>query len=103
MKNFIKQNWFKIIAIVFLFGALANNPYSYYQLLRWVVMIVAGYTAYNAYKDKKNNEVWIFGIMAVLFNPIIPFYLQKNTWQLIDIVSAILFLIFLFKKYDKQN
>lgn len=105
MNTFIKDNWFKIVAIIILLGALANNPYSYYQLLRWVVMIVAGYTAYVAYNNKKNNWAWVFGIMAVLFNPILPFYLSKDNWQLIDIIAAIIFLASIFnkKKIEENN
>jgi len=98
MSNFIKKNWVKILAVVILFGALGNNPYSYYQLLRWAILIIAGYVSYTNYKKQKINWAWTFGIMAILFNPIVPFYLSKNTWQLIDLASGILFLVSIFSK-----
>ena len=103
MKQFLKNNWYKILAVVILFGALANNPYGYYQFLRWAIVLIAGYTAYIAYKNQKIGWAWVFGIMVVLFNPIFPFYLSKDTWQLIDIGSAVLFLVSIFTKNDKQN
>ncbi|MBU1102753.1 hypothetical protein KJ853_03825 [Patescibacteria group bacterium] len=105
MKNFLKDNWFKIVAILFLLGTLADNPYSYYQFLRWVILIVAGYSAYKAYSIKANSWAWIFGIVAVLFNPIIPFYFSRSTWQVIDIAVAIIFFVSLFKtkKLEKSN
>ena len=53
MKQFIKDNWYKILAMVLLFGALLNNPYGYYQFLRWAIVIIAGYTAYVAYNKQK--------------------------------------------------
>ena len=81
MGNFLKNNWFKIIAIGILIGALWDHPYSYYQLLRWVVMVVGAYSAYLAYNHKDNSWAWIFGIIAVVFNPIIPFTFEKETWQ----------------------
>ena len=98
MKNFLKNNWFKILAIGILIGALWNHPYGYYQLLRWVVMIVGAYSAYSVYEDKNNTWAWIFGAIAVLFNPIIPFTFAKETWQVIDIATAIVIFINVIKK-----
>ena len=103
MNTFIKDNWFKILAAVLLLWATADNPYGYYQFLRWAVAIIAGYTAYTAYNKQKMGWAWVFGIMAVLFNPILPFYLAKDTWQLIDIGSAVLFFISIFQKYDRKS
>ena len=101
MKQFLKNSWYKILAVIILFGALANNPYSYYQFLRWAIVIIAGYTAYIAYNKQKMGWAWTFGIMAILFNPILPFYLSKDTWQLIDVVSAVIFLVSVFGKNNK--
>jgi hypothetical protein len=33
----------------------------------------------------------VFGAIALIFNPIIPIYLKKETWILIDIISSMLF------------
>jgi hypothetical protein len=94
----------KIIAILMLFWALAHNPYGYYQILRWVIACVTGYSAYMAYEQGKTTWVWIFGIIAVLFNPIAPIYLARETWSVIDlIVAAILFAsIFKLKAVPKR-
>ena len=93
----LKNNWFKVLAVILLFWALADNPYGYYQFLRWAITIIAGYSGYMAYKKQRMGWAWIFGIMGVLFNPVVPFYLSRNTWQFIDITSAIIFLISMFK------
>jgi hypothetical protein len=93
-----KNNWFKILAVVFLLGALESWPYSYYQFLRWAILVIGAYTAYISYQQQKMAWAWIFGIIAVLFNPIIPFYLSKDTWQSIDVIVAIVFFISLFYK-----
>lgn len=95
----LKQNWFKILVAILLFVALGNHPYSYYQILRWSVMIIGIYSAYAAHESKKDGWAWIFGVIAVLFNPIIPFYFSKETWQFLDLVTGIIFLInILFSK-----
>ncbi len=99
----LKENWFKVLAILFLLGALGSWPYGYYQLLRWVILSAGAYTAYLAYNSGKNLWAWIFGAVAVLFNPIIPFYLSKDTWQSINIIVAIIFFISLFYKHEREN
>jgi len=83
-----------IIAAVMLLGALADLPYGYYQLLRFVVCGVAVYIVYTAYTWQKMWAMWLFGFIALLFNPFIPIHLSKELWQPIDFVCAILFTIF---------
>lgn len=101
--NWLKNNWFKLLAILFLLVALGDWPYSYYQFLRWFILAIGVYSAYSAYTSKKIAWVWIFGIVVVLFNPIVPFYLSKDTWQLIDVVATIIFFVSLFQKYERKN
>ncbi len=103
INDFLKNNWFKIIAILFLLGALRDNPYGYYQFLRWVILGVGGYLAYLAYNSGRKTWTGIFGVIALLFNPIIPFYIQRDTWQLIDVIVAVIFFISIFYKYERKN
>ena len=99
MKAFIK-NWHLIISGVLLLWALSLHPYSYFQFLRWFIFISATYTAYKYSNGKNKTWVWVFGIIAVVFNPIIPFYMAKDTWQLIDVVAGVLFFIKAFSKNE---
>ena len=34
----------------------------------------------------------VFALVAILFNPLAPVYLSRETWQPIDIAVAVLFL-----------
>jgi Family of unknown function (DUF6804) len=36
---------------------------------------------------KRFAWTWIFAVLAVLFNPLAPFYVQRQTWQIIDWAS----------------
>ena len=87
----MKKHWYLIAVGIFLLGALGSWPYAYYQLLRWVVCGVGAYTAYLGFK--MNNMVigWLMVAIAVLFNPIAPFYLTKGTWSVLDLIAAIIF------------
>ena len=98
MKKSLKENWFVFVAALFLLGALGHWPYTYDQLLRWVVCGVGAYSAYVSYGSGRTGWAFIFGVIAVLFNPISPFYMQRETWQVLDIAAAIPFLIFPFIK-----
>lgn len=98
MKAWLVNNWFKLAAIGILLGAMSTHPYAYYQLLRWVVCGASAYSAYLYLKADRTALVWVFGIMAILFNPIVPFYLDKNTWQLLDLIAALVFTVSIFLK-----
>jgi len=59
----------------------AHNPHGFYTLLRWVCC--AGF-AYSA--GLLGQSVWtaIFGIQAVLFNPLFQFHFHRDIWQTLD-------------------
>lgn len=87
----------KAIAIIMLLWALADNPYWYYQLLRWVVCGVSAYSAYIYYQEKNTTWMWIFIIVAVLFNPIASFYFGREIWEALDIIAAAIIFVSLLK------
>ncbi len=94
-----------LIAAVMLLLALVQLPYGYYQLLRWVVCGVSIFLAYTAYDWKKTWATWLFVVIALLFNPLIPIYLSRELWQLIDMVSSILFFaaILILRKPNEER
>jgi len=82
----------KIIAALMLFAALGRHPYDYYTILRWIACGVAVFTAFQAGEMKKFGWLVIFVIVAVVLNPIVPFYLKRDTWALVDIAAGVLLL-----------
>jgi len=80
-----------LVAALMLLGAMAPLPYGYYQFLRWVVCGIGIYIAVIAYSWGKTWVTWIFGAIAVLFNPIIPIHFSREIWLPIDIVGSLLF------------
>jgi len=93
----------RIITVILLFWALDRHPYGYYKLLRFVVCSVTVYGTYFSAKLEKIGWVWTFGIIAILFNPLIPIYLGKGTWQIIDLAVGILLLISIFVLRKSQS
>ena len=82
-----------VVAALMLFGALGDWPYGYYQLLRFVVCGVSVYVAFIAYGWEKLWAAWLFGFVAVLFNPLLPIHLSRDLWQPIDVICAVLFVV----------
>ena len=75
-------------------------PYGFYILLRWIICAVSIYVAYSFYKSKLTAWAFVFGAIAILFNPIYLVYLDKSSWVGIDFVSSILFFI---SAYSTKN
>ncbi len=94
-KDLIKyKNIASVISIVMLLLAIPTFwPYGYYILLRWIITASALFLAWIAYDLEKVLWVVLMGLVAILFNPLIPIHLAKSGWVLIDFVSAILFFL----------
>ena len=93
------KNIASVIAVLVLLFAIPDNiwPYGYFVLLRWVVTGVALFVLWTANELKMKKWLWLMAIIAILFNPIAPFHLDKATWQIIDFVAAGIFLLSIFK------
>ena len=86
--------WLSIASgILLVIAMLTGLPYGYYILLRWVVCGVSIFNAIGFSKTKFTAWVWIFGALAILFNPLIPVYLTKSSWVGIDLIAAIIFFL----------
>jgi hypothetical protein len=82
-----------------LFLGIANLPIGYYTLLRIVVSIISVIVVSNEHKNGINFWVIAFGLTAVVFNPVLPVYLNdKSAWMPIDLLAGILFIVKAFKE-----
>lgn len=98
MKNWLEIHWLKTLAIVMLIAALGEFPYAYYQLLDWVILGAAGTEAYAFWKEKKAVPLWIFILIAIVFNPIAPFNMTQLHWRMADLIVAAVFVASMFRK-----
>jgi len=80
------------ICAAMLFVGAAPMPYGYYTLLRLVACGVFAFAAFVAFDRKSKTLPWVYGLLAVVFNPIIKIYLPKEVWVLIDVGAGILLL-----------
>jgi len=83
-----------LICAALLFIGLIDLPIGYYTLLRIVVTIGSVAVVVTEFENGLNFWVIAFGLIAILFNPLIPVYLNdKSAWMLIDIIGGIAFVI----------
>ena len=85
----------RLIAIGLLIWAVVQPmPYDFYTLLRFVVCGVTAFGAFNIY-EKSQGAAYVYGGIALLFNPFFPIHLSKDTWQVIDIITVFTILLFI--------
>ena len=86
------------LAALFLL-CLTDMPYGFYNLVRFVAMIAFAVYAYFYYEKNNNKLAIAFLSLAVLFQPLLPIYLGRTLWNIIDVIVA----IFLVVLYVKEN
>lgn len=96
---------FYLILAVLMLLCLAPMPYGYFQLVRFVAMVVFGLMAYQYYCRNKSIAATVFGVLALLFQPIYKIALGRATWNVIDVVVAALLigLFVLEKRLEKKT
>ena len=93
----MKQVYLILAALMLL--CLAPMPYGYFQLVRFVAMVVFGLMAYRYYMNNKTIAAAVFGVLALLFQPIYKIALGRATWNVIDVaVAALLIGLFVLEK-----
>ena len=93
----------RLIACGLLLLAVASLPYGYYRFLRIAITIIAGINAISVY-EKDNKVLFIvFIAIAILFNPLIPIYLDKATWTPIDLITGLFFGVTAFINTNEKN
>lgn len=85
----MKKIWIpQAIVIPMLLWALnPANPYGYYILLRWVCCATFVYLAIQAWNLEKNGWVWVLGVTAAIYNPILRVHSTREMWSIVDLVT----------------
>ena len=88
----MRQLW--AIPVIVMAIGLMPMPYGYYNLVRFIVCGTAIYFAHSSFVKNENSFVWIFGALAILYNPILPIHLyEKEIWTVVNIITGIIFFV----------
>ena len=80
---------------------LASMPYGYYNLVRFIAMIIFSCMAVAAYNKERIYLSIIFASLALLFQSFIKIVLGKTIWNIIDVIVAIALIILWYKNNKK--
>ena len=88
----------KVILIVLLILCLFNMPYWYFQLVRIFGTLGFAYLAYIDYKSSVKYTPYIFGVAAILLNPVEKISFGREMWNVVDVVLVVILIISIFLK-----
>ena len=82
----------RCVAAGFALYATAKHPYNFYVLTRWVVFLACCFGLWL-----NRNRLWpsfasAYGVVGLVFNPLLPFHFTRSTWHVLDITAGTVFL-----------
>jgi len=96
------NNTIKIILAILMFICLADVPYGYFQFVRFAALIGFGILAIAASNEDNQTEMFIYGALALLFQPFFKIALGREVWNVVDVIvgAGLIISIFTSKKKD---
>ncbi|MBO7286943.1 MAG: hypothetical protein J6U85_01810 [Bacteroidales bacterium] len=96
------MKYIKLILSALFLLCLAPMPYGFYSLIRFVAMIAFAIYAYVYYEKKNNKLAIVFLSLAILFQPLLPIYLGRTLWNIVDVIVAIFLVVLYFKENSNK-
>ncbi|MDJ0459297.1 hypothetical protein PUN71_019000 [Arthrobacter sp. NQ7] len=81
-----------VVGGFFLLVAILGAPYSFYEVVRWAVTGMAVWSAIVAGGQQRTGWMVAFIATVLLFNPLIPVYLTRESWVPLDVAAMVLFI-----------
>lgn len=70
--------------------ALLDMPYGFYTFLKIVTAGCAGIIFYQLWNDRYRGAwLWVWGTICIVFNPVIPIELEKESWQFFNLINVL--------------
>ena len=79
-----------IVPAALLVIAILPLPYAYYTFLRLSVCAASAFLAYQHFVHQDAVDKWVVVLAAftLLYNPLIPVYLTREIWSVLNLVTA---------------
>lgn len=65
-----------------------HHNYNYFILLKWALFATSVWAAVIESEKKRTFAVVVFCAIALIHNPFMRFHFERNTWLVIDGVTA---------------
>ena len=106
------NNIIKIVLAILFFLCIADMPYGFYQIVRFIAFAGFLYLAYMAIEDNKQKNIAVvwkekqikytslfyYVTLALLFQPLIKISFGRQIWNVIDVVVGIGLILSIFMK-----
>lgn len=93
----------KLGVALLLLLCLADMPYGFFTLVRFVVAATFAYMAYDYFKANKDGMGFTFAALALLFQPFYKFALGRAVWHFVDIVVAVGLGWLIYKTFKQKD
>jgi len=102
--DFIKENLLFLFCILLLLFAIFPLPYDYYILLRCFLCFtsIKEFLILKGSSNTINNYILIFGVLAVLYNPIFKVAFSKPLWIIINLLTVGFYIHYILLKEHKN-
>lgn len=113
----VRRKWQFLIAAGLLMG-IGKWPSDFYRILHFAVCVAAlcmwnsrcrtrrlqlkGMLVQTSLRGERNWRFMLF-TLALLFNPFVSLHFKRASWQVLDLLAAILFLILPLRQVDVVN
>ena len=78
-----------LILAALLMLCLAPMPYGYYQLVRFIALVLFAVFAYNTWRQEQRPLAVVLGALALLFQPFVKVALGRALWNIVDVIVAL--------------
>lgn len=97
------MKYIPFLLAVLLLLCLAPMPYGYYQLVRFISMVLFALMAYQFYNEKREGWAIGFAALALLFQPFFKIALGRAMWNIVDVLVALLLIMFWYKDSKEKG
>ena len=90
-----------LIIAAILFISIAELPYGFYTFMRIVVPLLSVIYLFFVYMETDEFKPMMIPniLIVILWNPILPVYLDKETWVVIDVIAGLSQIVMAFYAY----
>jgi hypothetical protein len=81
-----------VCTALLLWAIFGNSPYGYYILIRWICCPTLAWLAWRAHSLGRDNAAWLFGVTALVYNPVIRVHATRGLWSIVNVITIVLFL-----------
>ncbi len=85
----------KIVLSILFLVCLLDMPFGFFQLVRFLGMIVFAILTYNNYQKNQLFFV-VWASSAILINPFFKIALGREIWNIVDLIWVVLLIVSIF-------